>query len=98
MDIKELLAALAKELDQPEEKKLYSPKEAAKILGREASTIRDWIRMERVKSERRGRNVFIPHDELMRLKNSHCELASPNWLKVPPSLRPKFSASQSVAS
>lgn len=96
-DIREILMKLVQELDNEKPQQEYSPKEAGKVLNREAGTIRDWIRMERVKSVKRGRNVFIPHDEIERLKETHCELLPPNPDKVPPSLKPKYCANESVA-
>ena len=96
-DLFEVLQKWVVELKPPEEQELYSPKEVGKAVGREASTVRDWIRMERVRSVKRGRNVFIDAKELERLKQSHCELLPANPNKVPPSLKPKLCPSQSVA-
>jgi len=78
-------------------KQEYSPKEVAKIVDRDVGTVRDWCRMKRIKCRKAGRRVLIPHDEVERLKATHCELGPPDPSKVPPSLRSKYPASQSVA-
>jgi len=75
----------------------YTPKQVAKILSRDAGTVRDWCRMRRIESRKAGRRVLIPHDEVERLKTSHCELRPPDPSKVPPSLRSKYPSSHDVA-
>ena len=86
-------------LEQPcDVKQEYSPKEVAKAVGRDVGTVRDWCRMKRIDSRKAGRRVLIPHDEVERLKATHCELHPPDPSKVPPSLRSKYPQSQSVAS
>ena len=97
---KQLLRMLLEKLDSEDtpRKQLYTVHEAAKLLNRATGTVYDWIRLERVGCVRRGRRVFIPHDELERLRDSHCELLPPNPDKVPTSLKPKYSQSQAVAS
>lgn len=99
-EVKQLLRRLV-ELLEPEKtpkQELHTIREVAEILGRSPGTIYDWCRMERVKSVKRGNGRFISREEVERLQSSHCELAPPNLDKVPPSLKSKYSASQSVAS
>lgn len=94
-ELLEQLLAMVKKSEPT--KQLYTPKEVAGMFHRAEGTIRDNCRMERIRSIKRGRSRFIPHHEVERLRNSHFELLTPNFDKVPPSLKPKYSASQSVA-
>lgn len=75
----------------------YTPRQVAKILSRSIGTVHDWCRMKRIESRKAGRSVLIPHDEVERLRASHCELRPPDPSKVPESLRSKYPSSQSVA-
>ena len=92
----ELLRELLSE-QQCEVRQEYTPKEVAKMLNRSIGTVHDWCRMRRIKSRKAGCKVLISHDEVERLKASHCELAPPDPSKVPPSLRSKYPSNQSVA-
>lgn len=49
------------------EKLLYSKEEAAALIGLSVHTITRDIRLGRIKAQRYGRRVLIPHAELMRI-------------------------------
>ena len=92
----ELLRELLREQEH-DIKQEYTTGEVAKIVDRDKRTVETWCRTERINALKRGRRWVIPHDEVERLKQTHCELLPVKLDLLSPSLRSRYSQSQSVA-
>lgn len=98
--MKEQLIELLRELlneQQHDVQQEYTTGEVAKIVDRDKRTVETWCRTERINAMKRGRRWMIPHDEVERLRNSHCELLPVKLDLLSPSLRSRYSPNQSVA-
>ena len=61
------MGIVLQEIEIGSEQALYTPAQAARVLGISEVAMRSWIFRERIGVRRVGRRVFVPRAELQRL-------------------------------
>jgi hypothetical protein len=92
--IRKTLAGVLQVASRPKE---YSPKRVAELAGVKPDTVRNWVRFGQCSADKRGKHVFIPQAEVDRLAACGWVVDPADVSKLPPSLRRRYSPSQSVA-
>ena len=92
--IRKTMAGVLHNTKRPEE---YPPKKVAELAGVTPETVRNWVRWGQCAAVKRGKHLFITQEEVDRLSACGWVVGPADTSKLPPSLKRRYSASQSVA-